>query len=170
MLGRIVPPCYLSDTAFAAGIQPLEQSTVTPQNTQYLVYAHKPGGFDFKSSGAVNAENTCGDSVSTVRETLIVNIINTAPVITNPGGSSDVAEDVSGTLTFKTLDFVTFDKSDATCSLTSADGGPFAVTGAEKIFTVHINDNKAPTSDNLSSKPNNICLIKDALREFFSVI
>ncbi|KAH3809320.1 hypothetical protein DPMN_137683 [Dreissena polymorpha] len=43
------------------------------------------------------------------------------------------------------------------------------VKGAE-IFTVHINDNKAPTIDNLSSKPNNICLIKDALREFFSVI
>ncbi|KAH3809275.1 hypothetical protein DPMN_137636 [Dreissena polymorpha] len=44
------------------------------------------------------------------------------------------------------------------------------VKGAEKIFTVHINDNKAPTIDILSSKPNNICLIKDALREFFSVI
>ncbi|XP_052262149.1 uncharacterized protein LOC127866006 [Dreissena polymorpha] len=129
-LYALVPPCYLSDTAFAAGIQPLEQSTVTPQNTQYLVYAHNPGGFDFKSSGAVNAENTCGDSVSTVRETLIVNIISTAPLITNPWGSSDVDEDVSGTLTLKTLDFVTFDKSDATCSMTSADGGPFAVTGS----------------------------------------
>ncbi|KAH3737553.1 hypothetical protein DPMN_044146 [Dreissena polymorpha] len=46
-------------------------------HAEYLVYAHNPGGFDFKSSGAVNAENTCGDSVFTVRETLIVNIIST---------------------------------------------------------------------------------------------
>ncbi|XP_052212436.1 uncharacterized protein LOC127831493 [Dreissena polymorpha] len=108
---------------------------MTPSNKlyalEYLVYANNPGGFDFEgSSGAVNVEITCGDSVSNVRETLIVNIINTAPVITNPGGSSDVADDVSGTLTLKTLDFVTFDKSDATCSMTSADGGPFAVTGS----------------------------------------
>ncbi|KAH3878902.1 hypothetical protein DPMN_002803 [Dreissena polymorpha] len=47
-------------------------------HAEYLVYAHNPGGFDFEgSSGAVNVEITCSDSVSNVRETLIVNIINT---------------------------------------------------------------------------------------------
>ncbi|KAH3894832.1 hypothetical protein DPMN_018991 [Dreissena polymorpha] len=98
---------------------------------------------------AVNVEITCGDSLSTVKKTLIVNIINTAPVITYPGGSSDVAEDVSGTLTLKTLDFVTFDKSDATCSMTSADRGPFAVTGNQIVKMAGALDSETKATYNL---------------------
>jgi len=50
-----------------------------------------------------------------------------APIITNPGGTASVPDTLTGTQVFKTLAFEAFDAADATCSMTSNDGGPFDV-------------------------------------------
>ncbi|XP_053389114.1 uncharacterized protein LOC128552120, partial [Mercenaria mercenaria] len=128
--------CYLSDTVIAAGIEPLEKGTVALPITEYVVYAWHTTGFDFEGrSGTITVDVSCGDTVSTITETLTINIQNSAPVITNPGGSYTVSEEETGTLTMKTINFEKFDADDAACTMTNADGGPFDVTNNQIVKT-----------------------------------